>query len=62
MHASYSLQPGQYQYRLASIAPWLKVRVIRESAAQKEHLKVRWAGVELDANFLASHGEWKPIS
>jgi hypothetical protein len=56
-----SLTPGQYQFRPNPFVPWINVKVFRESVANKENLRVRWAGLEIDFNKLAQRGEWKPL-
>jgi len=59
--STHSLSPGNYQFRPNPFVPWINVRVFRESAANRENLRVRWAGVEIDVDKLAKHGEWKAI-
>ncbi|TQV88204.1 hypothetical protein [Aliikangiella coralliicola] len=56
-----TITPGQYQYRLSQMLPWVHVRVFRESISNKEKLCVRLAGFEIDAQKLFQRGEWKAL-
>ena len=56
-----SITPGHYQFRPSPFIPWMHVRVFRDSFTNQENLRVRWAGVEVDAARLINHGEWKAI-
>lgn len=55
-----AITPGHYQFRPNPFVPWMNVRVFRDSITN-ESLRVRWAGVEIDAAKLVNHGEWKPV-
>ena len=59
--AGHLLTPGQYQFRPNPFVPWINVRVFREAPDKQENLRVRWAGVEIDADKLLNRGEWKAI-
>jgi len=56
-----NLAPGKYQFRANPFEPWVDIRVYREFVENHETLKANWAGVEIDAEKIAQHGEWKPL-
>lgn len=56
-----TITPGQYQFRPIQFLPWMNARVFIRSIAEKDKLSVRVAGVEMDADKVIKHGEWKAV-
>jgi hypothetical protein len=61
INQSRSITPGEYQFKPLSFAPWVHVKVFRESVANKDNLKVKLAGLEFPAEKFLHRGQWKAI-
>lgn len=56
------LKPGCYQFRMNPFVPWMNVKVYRESPENANNMKVRLAGVEIDASKILNRGQWKCLN
>lgn len=60
-HKTRHLIPGNYRFRANPFEPWVEVHVYSELKEDHELLKANLAGVEINVDKIAQHGEWKLV-